>query len=109
MDAKEEAQKKISETVQVLQEQRNSALDALVNTTVDLKLTVSKLERANARINEITANLEDARTNNARLQEQLNIHNVNFAALKKSHEELVESYEKLKAKSVPKVKAKSPT
>ena len=109
MDAKEEAQKKISETVQVLQEQRNSALDALVNTTVDLKLTVSKLERANARINEITANLEDARTNNARLQEQLNIHNVNFAALKKSHEELVESYEKLKAKSVPKVKSKSLT
>ena len=110
MDAKEEAQQKISQTVQVLQEQRNSALDALVNTTVDLKLTVAKLDKANARIGELSAGLDEARANNARLQEQLNIHNTNFVTLQNSHNELLKTYEALKAKSVPKLtKAKSQT
>ena len=107
MDPKEEAQKKISETVQTLQEQRNSALDALVNTTVDLKLTASKLDRANARIKEVSANLEEARLNNARLQEHINVHNQNLSELQAKHTELLEAHEKLKAKTVPKVKAKS--
>lgn len=99
----QEAQSKISSTITVLQEQRNSALDALVTTTVDLQTTVSRLEQNQKHVSEMTDRLNSLKQMQDNLTQKLQERDEKIKTLEQVNAELQESLASLKTKVVPKL------
>ena len=106
LESREDAQKKITETIVTLQEQRNSALDALVNATAELKIATAKLESVQKQNTDLSSLLETFKENNKKLSADLEEHNQKFKELQEAHEKLLKEHEKMKSMEVPKVSKK---
>jgi chromosome segregation ATPase len=101
------AQTKITETVQILQEQRNSALDMLVNTTADLKIVVNKFTNSQKNLKELGEKFNELEKIKNNLSVQLAESKEQVVELTKVNEELKAALDKIKAKAVPRISRSS--
>ena len=101
-----QAKSQITEMVKILQDQRNSAMDALVNTTVNYNLSQAQLEAAKAdhqavvqQVQAISLQLVDTEALFAAFKEKYAKLEQSNKTLQAAHDELSEKYEELLAKA----------
>lgn len=88
----------ISETVKILQDQRNSALDALAQRTVELNMATSKLKATEEHLRKLIDSINSSKESNEKLDKDLNLQIDLTAKLQKEFNSLQESYNDLLAK-----------